>query len=233
MRWPASFYGKTDDDAVIDLPPLLGLLEQLPHSAPVFTGIIRYSSINQSTLAGMCWGAGAMSALRKRALSCAGADGFGPFPYAEGPLILMSAPLQRWVAPRLKLDDRQRCHFEDLLLAREVASQPAVTILNLVGLIGKKDVLPPVGRRNTGEWMGTEGFLAHWTRTEEHFRRAVAEFPLRRRPTPPTLQCAPWAASFEPIRTFPCCRNWTLCEPDAPSPARVMNHKRKRIKRRP
>ena len=214
-QWPASFYGKTDDDAVIDLPPLLSLLQQIPAGVPSFTGIIRYSSLNETTLAGQCWGAGPGMALRLRSRKCAGAESFGPFPYAEGPLIVASARLQQWVAPRLKLSDRQTCHFEDLLFARAVAPHPAVFMLNLVSLIGNKDVVISSQQKNAGRWVGSQGFLAHWTRADKHFKRAVAEFPLKRKMPAPVLQCASWASSFQPVKNgdFPCCRNWTLCEP--------------------
>jgi hypothetical protein len=136
-RWPAAFYGKTDDDAAIDLPRLVPLLMQSLPRTRVYAGVVRYSSINESDWQGVCWapGAGGALKLRRRDPACAAShvyghlgernEGiYGPFPFVEGPLVLMSADVLSWLAPKLAIDRRQLCHFEDLLLGRELSHRP-------------------------------------------------------------------------------------------------------------
>ena len=43
-RWPAVFYGKTDDDAVVDLSQLVPLLTYSLPRYKTFAGVLRYSS---------------------------------------------------------------------------------------------------------------------------------------------------------------------------------------------
>ena len=216
QRWPADYYAKTDDDAMLDLPRLLHVLGALPASG-LYGGILRYSSINERTLEGVCWASGAFGALRQRASpreNCAHTR--GPIVFAEGPFVLMSSDVQAWVAPRLRLDERQRCHFEDLLLGREVALREELRLVNLGPLLAEPNVFS-----TRGAWLGVNGPLAHWTRSDEAFNRTVDEFRNASSLYPPrpvpTLQCAPWRDSFPRVREFPCCANWSLCESDAAS----------------
>ena len=108
-RWPSQWYGKTDDDAVIDLPPLLLLLARMP-SGPVYGGIVHYSSVNLTNLEGTCFASGAYTAARQRLIGlnaalcpagpnaamphcqCSQVD--GPYPYVEGPLEILSSDVQ-------------------------------------------------------------------------------------------------------------------------------------------
>ena len=234
-RWPAEFYAKTDDDAVIDLPRLLPVLEAMPRRG-VYGGIARYSSINDTTLEGECWGLGAVGALSRKASGCPRA--FGPFPFVEGPLVVLSADVQAWAEPRLARDARQRCHFEDLLLGRALAAHPAIALTNLDSLVGNPNVAD-----NRGAWIGAGvgGLLAHWTRSDEAFDRAVADFqraaasdgvcsvawkgggstgPCKRSPSM-QLACRPWQSLFPRLGEYPCCGKWTLCVPDAGRSART------------
>ena len=226
-RWPAVFYGKTDDDAAIDLPRLVPLLMQSLPRTRVFAGVVRYSSINESDWQGVCWapGAGGALKLRRRDPACAASHVYGPFPFVEGPLVLMSADVQSWLAPKLAIDRRQLCHFEDLLLGRELSHHPALELINLDRLIGRSNVI--AGRAQGGGWVGATGLLAHWVRTEKNFRRAVVEFQrtaqqqqlwkggdAQRTVAPAsnlTLECSLWRSSYADLAFYPCCQNWTLC----------------------
>ena len=238
-RWPAAFYGKTDDDAAIDLPRLVPLLMQSLPRTRVYAGVVRYSSINESDWQGVCWapGAGGALKLRRRDPACAAShvyghlgernEGiYGPFPFVEGPLVLMSADVLSWLAPKLAIDRRQLCHFEDLLLGRELSHHPALGLINLDRLIGRSMAI--AGRAQGGGWVGATGLLAHWVRTETNFWRAVAEFRTShqqqqqlwkggdaQRTVAPniTLECSLWRSSYADLAFYPCCQNWTLCVP--------------------
>ena len=141
---------------------------------------------------------------------------------------------------RLKRDDRQRCHWEDLLLAKELALRPNISLANLGKLIADPNVVSPNGR-----WLGVHGPLAHWTRSEalqrltaREFKRAAVEAPpsklwtgrgslespssTRPPPSPRTPQeprpsefiCKRWRDSFPRLSKFPRgYRDWRLCEP--------------------
>ena len=214
-KWPGTFYAKTDDDAVLDLGRLLPILESLPRRR-LYSGILRYSSINESSLEGICWSAGGHGALRKRSRYCKSAR--GPIVFAEGPLIVMSSDVQAMVAPRLKLDDRQRCHFEDLLLGKEIALLSQLNLVNLGPLIAEPNVVSgPRRGRPRGEWLGVKGPLGHWARTEALYSRTIREFERAAREVPPrpepVFNCSLWAHSFPRLREFPCCQDWSLCEP--------------------
>ena len=232
-RWPADFYGKTDDDAAVDLARLVPLL--LSPAMPrigAYAGVTRYSSVNESSLEGLCWapGAGGALKLRERKVECRGSH--GPLPFVEGPLVIISADVQAWLAPRLGLDRRQLCHYEDLLLGRELSRHASLTLVNVDRLIGRSMVL--ADKRQGGGWVGATGLLAHHMRTEEDFWRAVAAFD-HRAPASTTamagvggltapaasLHCSMWRSSYADLSRFPCCHNWTLCTPPATVNRRV------------
>ena len=211
-RFAGTFYAKTDDDAVLDLGRILLLLATLP-TQRVYGGILRYSSIDESTLEGSCWSSGAYGSLNQRSQknSC----GHGPIVYAEGPFELLSSDVQAWLAPRLHLDERQRCHYEDLLIGRELARHDRLQLVNLGPLLEEPNVFLV-----KGEWIGVKGPLAHWTRTDAAFERATTAFSRAASAAPlspmPPLSCSPWSASFPRLLEFPCCvHNWTLCESEA------------------
>ena len=218
-QWPARWYGKTDDDAVIDVPPLLRLLSDAlaPISGPVFAGIVRYSSVNMTNLEGVCFASGATYAIRYRRKYCAGPRFAGPFPYVEGPLEILSPDVQSFLSQRARMDPRQRCHYEDLYVGMLIAQHPQLSLVNLATLLGRKDIYEP-GRR---EYLGPDSFVAHWVRSQAAYERVEADFDTAQRvrsASGNTLRCAPWAESFPPLREhFPCCvQNWTLCEPATP-----------------
>ena len=217
LRWPSRWYGKTDDDAVIDLPPLRSLLARLP-SGPVYGGIVHYSSVNTSNLEGGCFSPGAWGAVRARtvgraAARCAALE--GPYPYVEGPLEILSPDVAGFLGMRAERDGRQRCHFEDLYVGRYIAAHPALSLVNLDSMLGHKDVWHPP----SGAWLGADSFLAHWVRTDEAFGRVTERFAAARalrHPDALALRCSSWRRSFSSLAAFPCCHNWTLCEPATP-----------------
>jgi hypothetical protein len=49
QRWQAKWYGVTDDDALIDLPPLLLLLDAAP-LGPSWAGVANYYYLNATSL---------------------------------------------------------------------------------------------------------------------------------------------------------------------------------------
>ena len=56
-------------------------------------------------------------------------------------------------------------------------------------------------------------------RSEEAFTRVAREFEAKRRvrsADSASLTCMPWLPSFPPLAHFPCCHNWTICEPRTP-----------------
>lgn len=215
-RWSnGTFYAKTDDDAALDLERILPLIERLPRRR-LYGGILRYSSINDTSLEGVCWSAGAHGAVKKHRRHCPTSR--GPIAFAEGPFVLMSADMQRFVAPVLHPDPRQRCHFEDLLLGKEVMNMRSLNLVNLDALIGEPNVVSgPNRQRSQGMWLGTKGPLAHWTRTDELLAKAIASFERANRDSParahPAFNCTPWLPQFELLRAFPCCQDWNLCVP--------------------
>lgn len=214
-RWSGTFYAKTDDDATLDLARLLPLIERLPRHR-LYSGILRYSSINETSLEGVCWSAGAHGAVKKHMKHCPTSR--GPIVFAEGPFILMSQDVQRWVAPKLHIDSRQRCHFEDLLLGRELMAIPALNIANLGPLIAEPNVVSsPTRHHRKGMWLGTKGPLAHWTRTEALYGRTLASFARAEQQVPirthPSFNCSLWRREFMLLRDFPCCQDWSLCAP--------------------
>ena len=214
-RWPAKWYGKTDDDAVVDLPPLLSLLDDVLSrvDAPVYAGIVRYSSLNTTNLEGACFASGANGAVRYRARYCPQAEIAGPYPYVEGPLELLSPSVQQHLAPLALSDPRQRCHYEDLYVGIHIASHPNISLVNLERLLGRKDIYLP---RHT-EYIGPDALLAHWVRSEVAFDQVEHDFVRkRRRIGSSAIQCAPWAQTFPPLEKFPCCRKWVVCEPVTP-----------------
>ena len=199
-RWPSKWYGKTDDDAVIDLPPLLALLATLP-PGPVYGGIVRYSSLNSSTLEGGCFSPGGNGAVRqrthgRRAAACAALE--GPYPYVEGPLEILSADVQAFLAPRVQPDPRQRCHYEDLYVGRYMAAHPRLSLVNLDLLLGRKDVYN--GGRT--EFMGADAFVAHWVRHGANTRTRMRGRASRGVPCAPcTAQAAaPWVLCLLQVR---------------------------------
>ena len=217
-RWPSRWYGKTDDDAVIDLPPLLRFLreEMAAIPGPVFGGIVHYSSLNTTNLEGACFASGGLNAIKSRRRRCSGPEFAGPCPYVEGPLEILSPEVMRFLSEHAAVDPRQRCHYEDLYVGIAIAGHASLSLVNLERLLGRKDVYIP-GRR---EFVGADSMLAHWVRSEDAFKRVVNGFErtrgLRSRRSN-ALQCAPWASAFPPLRDgFPCCHDWHVCEPITP-----------------
>lgn len=186
-RWTASFYAKTDDDAVIDIGPLRLLLLAMPPAQPVFAGVVRYTHLNASTLMGACWGLGAGAAVKLHRAACAGSGYLGPLPFVEGPLEVLSAELWRFVtislsrgrvADALALGRRSAryalevlAYVEDRLLGYVVSQLDSVVLVNLAHTVRNMNVVDI-----HDEWAGADSFVAHHVRTREHFELAVADF---------------------------------------------------------
>eukprot|EP00316_Scyphosphaera_apsteinii_P015914 CAMPEP_0119329600 /NCGR_PEP_ID=MMETSP1333-20130426/76220_1 /TAXON_ID=418940 /ORGANISM="Scyphosphaera apsteinii, Strain RCC1455" /LENGTH=383 /DNA_ID=CAMNT_0007338759 /DNA_START=87 /DNA_END=1234 /DNA_ORIENTATION=+ len=236
-EWNASYYAKTDDDAIIDLEQLLVLLNAAPHG-PLYGGVVRFSCINTTSLTcPSCFFAfGAVGALklmiRNRASSPA--CDFGPFPFALGPLQILSQPVCAWAASRVAQLNRrlQTCPMnEDALFGSLLAFHPNLTLLNLEGTLGNFDVqwLPHK------LWHGAPSLLAHKISTSEAWSLATRDF-IESKQTNGGLAtyctrrldrkwqqharriychgeqlrllCKPWSQEFASLRMFPCCRVW-------------------------
>lgn len=178
LSWKAEFYAATDDDAILDIEQALLLLRTVPGGA-VYAGEIRYTCINASSLSGgstyacSCFAHGPVGALllRHGQRSCKCGCGFGPYPFALGPLKVLSAEAHSWVVPRLPLAPHHTCpHDEDALLGYAVAAHPRLTLVDLQGTLGGFDVIFSPGR-----WAGPPSFLAHKVRTGPPFALAARD----------------------------------------------------------
>ena len=108
-----------------------------------------------------------------------------------------------------------RCHYEDLYVGVELSAHPSLRLVNLERLLGRKDIYVP-GRR---EYIGADGLLAHWVRSQQAYERVAADFERKRAlhaAGSSALRCAPWRSTFAQLDQFPCCHNWTVCEPVTP-----------------
>lgn len=132
-----------------------------------------------------------------------------------GPLEILSPEAQRFLAARAHVDARMRCHYEDLYVGIELSAHPQLSLVNLERLLGRKDIYIP----RSSQYIGADGMLAHWVRSEEAFVRVRRDFEVKRRlraAGSSDVHCAPWRASFVELAHFPCCQNWTVCEPVTP-----------------
>ena len=127
----AKFYLKTDDDVVLDLPPLLSLIRAFPPGTPLYAGPMHYTYLNATgTRAPYCFAYGAKSAIRLGETACRKPLYEGPIIFAEGPLIILSRELLvKWLAPRMRSKDHYwpsdhpsliRCNHEDSWLGAEI-----------------------------------------------------------------------------------------------------------------
>ena len=173
LRWKARWFAKTDDDALLGMADLLPLLGGLPIGQLAYGGPISYTFLNDTTRQAdrRCWARSAGRALRLR--SDPWCSDFGPYPFAGGPLELLSAELLAWLAPRLAPRETDSCQFEDRLLGREVAGHPGrVHLINLMPTVGGMNVV--TGR---GEWRGSDSpVVAHWVKSRTRFERAADDF---------------------------------------------------------
>lgn len=173
LRWKARWFAKTDDDALLGMADLLPLLSGLPIGQLAYGGAVSYTFLNETTRLAdrRCWARSAGRALRLR--SDPWCSGFGPYPFAGGPLELLSAEMLAWLAPRLVPRATDSCQFEDRLLGREVASHPGrVHLVNLMPTVGGMNVV--TGR---GEWRGPDSpVAAHWVKSRTRFERAADDF---------------------------------------------------------
>lgn len=180
-RWHSTYYGKTEDDAIVDFGPLLTILSAAPRG-PVAAGAIRYSCLNTSTLAcgGRCFALGAQGGLDLRAQGQCRGD-VGPFPFLLGPLELLSHEVLTWATPKLEdlrgrmLATAAACPAEDPLLGFVLSGHPNVSLVDLSGSVGGFDVISSPSR-----WSGAPSFLAHRVGTEQSFRLARRDFNVSR-----------------------------------------------------
>ena len=219
-RWPAAFYGKTDDDALIDPVGLLPLLTRMPREQCA-AGTLGYTSIRLPTLEAGCWARGAAGALRLKRQSCRSTD-FGPYPFASGPLELLSSDVVAWLAPRLRSVRGQRCQWEDRLVGLALTDRANLTLVNLWRAVGNMNVVT-----TRGKWLGADAFVAHWVRSPNRFSRVIEELASARREYASDVGCGAGGAcsndtaawSCRPLADelagrgggFPCCDGWTQC----------------------
>ena len=184
QRWQASWYGVTDDDALVDLPPLLLLLRAAPWG-PSWAGVVNYYYLNatslhaarQNTTRKPAW----LPRLPCHALGIAGAlnlgqlhgcEGYGPYPFMLGSLNLMSRELHAWAVVPLqallrRLEAVSCPPGGDALPGYVIAQHPALNLINLDGALGRFDI-----DWSRGRWRGSPSLLAHQVRTHEAFQLA-------------------------------------------------------------
>ena len=196
LRWPAQYYGATDDDAVIDLEPMLAVLHALPRTRPVWAGVMNYGYLNEETLSWRrrnqtrspswlprrpCVAAGALGALKLRRHGCNG--GGGPYPFALGSLKLMSYHIASWARERLVAVQSQllaRRHIpadaancpagEDMQVGHVVAQFPSLSMVNLGKALGAYEIEKRAGKRRVPAW------LAHKVTTSAEFESVLQDF---------------------------------------------------------
>lgn len=187
-RWRASWYGVTDDDALIDLPPLLALLAAAPNG-PSWAGVVSYYFLNESSLQPArqnktlkpawlprppCYAMGTAGALDlRRRRGCAA---YGPYPFMHGALHLLSHELHQWSLSPLgallaRLEDAWCPAGGDALPGSALSRHPNLSLINLDGAVGRFDV-----DWRHGKWSGAQSLLAHRVRTHEAFEFALQEF---------------------------------------------------------
>ena len=255
-QWPSRFVAKTDDDCFIDLPRLSALLRAMPtHQSHVYAGKIYYTSINGTSanqLGAMpCYSnhgaTGALGARYNDVQACGGLR--GPFPFASGPLELMSAPLRAWLVARTArainsglYSPEVNAQVEDAQLGWEISHHPSVDVLDLNFAMARTNVRLDFGDTR---WHGFEGLAAHKVDTRDDMQRISAQLNARTNLSlssdlssdlcaalstgersvwcpggVPRMWCAPWALQLSELETFPCCREWNLCVPPGQRAAR-------------
>ncbi len=184
----ADFLVKTDDDSLVRIDRLALVLR---HVRPqrVYSGHLGYSSFNVSQQRGSCFGYGPRRALKLRRTICS--DDEGPYPFAIGPLIIMS----RDTALGIDLTplSNQRCKNEDRIIGYAVSRLNNVTLVPL----GSNAVLNSDGAT----------FASHHIRQAREFEKRTWA-PLR---WLDTFTCSPWLSKFSSLADFSCCQDWTLC----------------------
>ena len=188
QRWQAKWYGVTDDDALIDLPPLLLLLDAAP-LGPSWAGVANYYYLNATSLEAArqnktrkpAW----LPRLQCHAVGIAGAlnlgrrhgcEGYGPYPFMLGSLNLMSRELHAWAINPLqallhRLEAVSCPPGGDAVPGYVIAQHPVVNLINLDGALGRFDV-----DWSRGRWRGSPSLLAHRVRTQETFQLVRRDF---------------------------------------------------------
>ena len=114
----AAFYGKADDDSLVDVPRLVEMLrpailtmamltmailtrlvEMLRPAASlpnVYAGYVQYDSFIRDEWEHCGWGASPVGAAHGHTAACPAGRASGPFPFVVGALTLMGGDLARW-----------------------------------------------------------------------------------------------------------------------------------------
>ena len=256
-RWRARFVGKTDDDCVVDVSRLASLLYAVPMKADgapggadraIYGGKIHFTSMSGTAadqLSSMpCYSNhGAAAALGTRYFqSCRRQRITGPFPFASGPLIVLSEPTRAWLLRRSNValhSAEASAQVEDAQLGWELSHHSSLDVLDLSFAMRQTNV-----RRDFADktWRGFDGIVAHKVDTAADMRRVAAALdgtsdgghggsgPNGGRDGPRSghedvanlvanFTCSPWLAQLGALDAFPCCRGWGLCVPPAQAAA--------------
>ena len=232
-RFRATFFGKTDDDAVVDLPRLHLVLRSLPN-ATTYAGALHYGSLAQRHGHSSCSNASRCSKRRTGELApreCFGgtlaaalgsythhqvcSSTFGPIPFAVGPLIMVSADVSQFIAAVHRPESWHVISFEDIILGQLLAMHGSINLVSLSQLLGNFNV-----RDVAGKWRGADGLLAHHAHTQADLVRAATAYS-RRSPRSITahdgdavtepFQCLRWSSMAPEVEALPCCRDWKFC----------------------
>ena len=234
-RYSATWYGVTDDDALVDLPPLLLLLRAAPNG-PTWAGVANYYYLNETSLEAarqnrtrkpawlprlQCHAAGTAGALDLRRRR--GCTGYGPYPFMLGSLHLMSRELHTWAIGPLRgllrrLETATCPPGGDALPGYVISKHPSLSLVNLDGALGRFDV-----DEGGGKWIGASSLLAHRVRSQTAFELARRDFNETHRVhgwsggfdaaalATRGLQCRRWIEEDDRARKLSCCHRWRVC----------------------
>eukprot|EP00966_Prymnesium_polylepis_P008940 206297-Prymnesium_polylepis.1 len=217
-RYRATFFGKTDDDAVVDLPRLQIVLRSLPN-ASTYAGTLHYGSLSKRRAGELapreCFGGTLAAALGSYTHHQVCSHTFGPIPFAVGPLIIVSTDVSAFIARRHQPEPWQVISFEDIILGKLLSTHGSINLVDLSRLLGNFNVRDVAGR-----WRGADGLLAHHARTQADLLRATAAYS-RRYPSSMSaddggassepFHCLRWRSMAPEVEALPCCREWNFC----------------------
>ena len=238
----AAFYGKADDDSLVDVPRLVEMLRPAAALPNVYAGYVQYDSFIRDEWKHCGWGASPVGAAHGHRAACPAGRASGPFPFVVGALTLMGGDLARWFEGASMVKDfvaRGRasqqqakhwdCGYSDVTLGHVLAEGGRTANLS-VSLLSFRDAL----RDATYGAMKAERFVAaHHLRTEASFRAAHAATRKADRWVAKLHPCTPWhetshlartwrgdpqggdeepARLRDAMRQFGSCKTWRMCE---------------------
>ena len=236
----AAFYGKVDDDTLLDVRRTLAVLRPVVGAQNAYLGYLQYDSFLPAKWKHCGWAAGPVGAAHAFAHGgCPrGGGAEGPFPFVVGALTVMGADLAGWMeaspyvkafvaagrASQASRDAHWDCGYSDVTLGYVLSkSNLSLSVVSL------RDAL----RDATYGAMNARRFVAaHHLRTKAQFDAAQKDADAQGAWAPDHKPCRPWPEAHlattwkgDPsgggeesaklgaaMRAFGCCQAWQLCE---------------------